>query len=105
MHTVYNKSEKSIICNLFESEILGEQVNGLVSLQMKMRHGMITKVLKINLTIPLRMMEIGGCDMMTSKPNSTSSIFAKSSLQLINSSQFKENGKETLQEVHTHLKI
>jgi hypothetical protein len=46
--------------NLLESETPGETWNGLVSLRMKMKLGMIIRVSKKNLTMFSRMMEHGG---------------------------------------------
>jgi len=43
MLMVFSKSEKLMVCNLLELETLGDLENGLESLLMKMKHGMIIK--------------------------------------------------------------
>jgi hypothetical protein len=48
----------------------------------------------------LKMMGIGGCNILTSVRISTNFTFAKSSLQPTNSSPSLENGRAIQQEVH-----
>lgn len=105
MLTVFSKYEKLTAYNLWGYVIHGDLEIGQESFVMKMKLGMTIKVLKINLIISLRVMVIGGWDLMISVPILVKYIFAKSFQQPGHNILLVVSGVATLLVDHTHLRI